>query len=486
MPGSHSQSHLVLRLLAGSLMIGMLFSMIGSGYFLRQRYLGEIDRIDQTVETFVSAQLPGINLSAFTLDYPLLQEQMAGALRLPGIYWIAYQPANSDSVISRSRGKDLTLYLKRYPLRMETNGRVFALGDLELGVSYISARENLQAQIYEVLWQTSLFVLGTALGITLLLHRGLIRHLRDLRHYLDISAHASQPPFVLQRAFRGSPDELDDLVDALNTRNQTIRSLLDDERRLRKQLFERQAHLDRMLYALSHDLRQPLFTMDGCISEIAAEVRQLQDERLEDIPPLLALVKHANQTISHRIAALSRLFRIRNRDTLLECVDGESLRALAKSAVPKGYEAAFLFKQLPACKADRTVLFDVFGELFMNCAQYASPVRPLHVCVQGRISSPWAEILVEDNGIGMSPIELEKLDILFYKSNPSSPGVGIGIATGRILMESIGGEMHFTTRPDGGFKVQLKIPLPESPVPPFRAPPGPKTDPHQVSADGTP
>lgn len=464
MPRNHTQSHLVFRLLAGSLMIGLLVSAAGSAYFLRERYLEERSRIDQNIESFVKSQIPGIALSAYKIDNELLQEQLEGALRLPGIYWIAFHATGDDTVFSRSRNDKLPLMLKKFPLNTTVGNRKFDLGFLELGISYASAQFSLRDQLYEILWQTSLFVLGTALGITLLLHRGLIRHLRDLRQYLAQSEKVSTTPFQLKRPPSEHPDELDDLVDAVNTRDQTIRSLLDEERQLRKQILERQAHLDRMHYFLSHDLRQPLFTLDGCIGELSQEINLLHGDHLGDVRSLLALLKQSNQMLATRVNSLTRLFRIRNRDTVMEQLAPETMAQIVKSAIPKEHEKAFHLDKLPACRADHSVLFDVFSELLKNAIQYASPNRPLLVEISGHVREPWSEIIIEDNGIGMTLSELEKLDILFYKSNPQSPGVGIGIATSRVLMESIGGNIRFTARSGGGLCITLELPQREIPL----------------------
>lgn len=298
------------------------------------------------------------------------------------------------------------------------------------------------------------FSVGCALGMILLLQKTLLRHLRDLRHHLALPGKESLAPFTLRRRQPPSPDELDELVLALNAHGHNTRALLDQERIHRLRLVQRQAHMDHLLHALSRDLRQPLFTLEGGLAEMSGKWQGLAPD--SDAGSLLDLLREANQTIASRVGAMERLLRIRSRKLQPTGLDIPALDSLLRSAMPAGHEACLIIGPLCPLRVDREALREICVELFSNSVRAASPERSLQVLVSAQASGGSSSLSIEDNGKGMPLTDLDKLDLLFYKSGPGS--AGLGIATCRALAESLGGSLRFTASPSGGLLATLELP----------------------------
>lgn len=339
--------------------------------------------------------------------------------------------------------------------RYQGNAALYEIANLGKASPQSLAHDSLGKDLELIVALYLSFSLGSALGMVLMVQKSLLRHLRDLGNHLALPGKESLAPFALKRRPSPKPDELDELVGALNAHGQNTRALLDQERHLRLKQMQRQAHLDRLLHALSHDLRQPLFTMDGCVEELSHEWRAHMEENPETAS-LLGLLKEANQMISARVAALERLLRIRSRELQPTDLDIQALDALLHSAMPAGHEACFIIGPLCPLRVDREALREICVELFSNSVRAASPERPLQVLVSAQASGGSSSLYIEDNGKGMPLTDLDKLELLFYKSDPGR--LGLGIATCRALAESLGGSLSFKAPPSGGLLTTLELP----------------------------
>jgi signal transduction histidine kinase len=105
----------------------------------------------------------------------------------------------------------------------------------------------------------------------------------------------------------------------------------------------------------------------------------------------------------------------------------------------------------------------VLKELLTNACRFRSPERPPHIVISGRMvegSDPQAaEVVVQDNGIGVEPRYLEKIFAPFYRlhSRDEFPGYGLGLATCRRMVENWGGSIVAETPPQGGLIVRTVV-----------------------------
>jgi signal transduction histidine kinase len=70
-------------------------------------------------------------------------------------------------------------------------------------------------------------------------------------------------------------------------------------------------------------------------------------------------------------------------------------------------------------------------------------------------------IAIEDQGIGMTPEQLERVFEKFYRANPSGsiPGTGLGMAIIKSIIEQHGGSIMLDSEYGNGTKVMLYLPV---------------------------
>jgi signal transduction histidine kinase len=100
-------------------------------------------------------------------------------------------------------------------------------------------------------------------------------------------------------------------------------------------------------------------------------------------------------------------------------------------------------------------LSQVLLNLLLN-AQEVSPAQgQVQVSLEGRFG--WAELMVEDQGPGLTPPQLARVFQPFYTTKEL--GHGLGLATSRSLIRGLGGELLAANRDGGGARFTVRLPL---------------------------
>ncbi len=110
--------------------------------------------------------------------------------------------------------------------------------------------------------------------------------------------------------------------------------------------------------------------------------------------------------------------------------------------------------------ADRQKMEQVFKNLISNAVKY-SPKGGL-IRVTGDMTADHLEASVEDNGIGMSTDQVEKIFDKFYRvdaSNTAIEGTGLGMTIVKHIVEAHGGRIWVESELGKGTTVRLRIPM---------------------------
>jgi two-component system sensor histidine kinase KdpD len=117
------------------------------------------------------------------------------------------------------------------------------------------------------------------------------------------------------------------------------------------------------------------------------------------------------------------------------------------------------------------VLVDgLLANLLENAARYAPP--PAAVVVSARRVDGTVEVAIEDAGPGVPAASIGRLFDKFHRvqqpGDGSRPGLGIGLAVVRGMVEAMGGTVIADTSPLGGLRVVVHLPAATVPAEPAR------------------
>ncbi|MCU0936583.1 MAG: ATP-binding protein [Gammaproteobacteria bacterium] len=105
---------------------------------------------------------------------------------------------------------------------------------------------------------------------------------------------------------------------------------------------------------------------------------------------------------------------------------------------------------------DEGDLMEVLGNLLDNAAKWGRS----RVAVSVRTDPSGAtEVLVDDDGPGVPAADLPRVLTRGNRSDPATPGQGIGLAVARDIVETAyAGRLEIANRPEGGLRAQVRLP----------------------------
>ncbi|MBM3855293.1 MAG: PAS domain S-box protein, partial [Verrucomicrobia bacterium] len=242
-----------------------------------------------------------------------------------------------------------------------------------------------------------------------------------------------------------------------------------ERERLLKELEEKNADLESMIYIASHDLRAPLVNVQGfgqrleaaCADLVArspAPARETPTAGTASAPERIAKALHYIRTSANRMDHLlngllrvSRLGRIQvdSRSIDLNATLREVLATFESQVQKAGAEVRV--EPLPSCQGDPQLLGQLFANLLDNALKYRAPERALRIAVSAQRNGHEVVYCVADTGLGIAPEHQAKIWEMFHRLHPGGPvaGEGLGLKIvrrivqqhcGRVWVESAAGE----------------------------------------------
>jgi signal transduction histidine kinase len=112
-------------------------------------------------------------------------------------------------------------------------------------------------------------------------------------------------------------------------------------------------------------------------------------------------------------------------------------------------------------RIDSSLISKVMNNLIDNALKYSLPETEL--TIETREVSPWIEISVRDQGVGMTEAEKDRLFTRFFRAKNektvNSGGTGLGLYLSKYFVESHGGRVEVESKPDKGTVFKIFLPI---------------------------
>jgi two-component system sensor histidine kinase KdpD len=215
-----------------------------------------------------------------------------------------------------------------------------------------------------------------------------------------------------------------------------------------------------LLAALSHDLRTPLTSLVGLSESLAGSKPALASSQLE-----MAQALHEEALrMSALVSNLLDMARIQSGEVkfnlqwqALEEVVGSALR-VSRSLLKHHLVSTRLAPDLPLLRFDAVLLERVLCNLLENAAKYTPAGSKIVIAAQPQ--GAWVHVMVYDNGPGLPHGKEEEIFEKFTRGERESakPGVGLGLAICRAIIEAHGGKIAACPSPEGGAGFVFSLP----------------------------
>jgi light-regulated signal transduction histidine kinase (bacteriophytochrome) len=232
--------------------------------------------------------------------------------------------------------------------------------------------------------------------------------------------------------------------------------------RQRAEITELSRELDSLAYAVSHDLRAPLRSVDGFSQALLEDYEAELDDQGRQF---LGFVREAAQQMTRMLDDLVAFSRLARAPVERGRVDVSSVAGRIAERLKRTEPARAVAVTIEAgleADADEELLGVILENLLVNAWKFTARREAARIDVGRQAPSaperpptePSGEgaFFVRDNGVGFDPAMTSRLFGAFQKLHPRQDygGNGIGLATVRRLVMRHGGKVWAEGRPGEG------------------------------------
>lgn len=273
------------------------------------------------------------------------------------------------------------------------------------------------------------------------------RHDGEYRWMLDRGA----PRYSQAGRFEGFIGSCVDITDR--------RSAEERARRIAGELERANADMERLLYAASHDLREPIRMVTSFLGLLEVKHSDQLDDGGHEC---LRFAMDGAHRMKEMVTGLLDYARVRQHGLEREQVELRPLLdqvLLDLRVAITDAQATIDIGELPTVRGDATRLRQVFQNILSNAIKFRGDVAP-HVRVSAEARDGMWELSVADNGIGFDPRYAARVFQMFQRlhSRERYPGSGIGLAIVHEIIEMHGGSIRAESAPGVGTNVRFLLP----------------------------
>jgi PAS domain S-box-containing protein len=221
--------------------------------------------------------------------------------------------------------------------------------------------------------------------------------------------------------------------------------------KINEELSRSNRELDDYTFAVSHDLKAPLRTIDSFSSFLLDDYLDKLDDTGKEY---LIRMRSATQRMKTLIEDLLTMSRVGRKFTEFEFVNlnkliGEIEDDHKTLILEKNSE--IIISELPTIKTQRIWIKQVFSNLVSNGLKFNKSKNP-KIWIKYEEKEDSHLFSVKDNGIGIEKRHEEKIFSLFQRLHTQEeyPGSGAGLTICKKIVESLGGKIWFESEIDKG------------------------------------
>ena len=247
-----------------------------------------------------------------------------------------------------------------------------------------------------------------------------------------------------ERIEKTAEDEIGDLCDSINHMAEALSST--------------EAMKNEFISSVSHELRTPLTAIKGWAETLSYDVDK------ETVQKGVRVIQNETERLSEMVEELldfSRMqsgkfsLRMEKMDLLAEL--GDAVLIYAEKARRENIHIIYREPEmLPFVNGDKNRIRQVFINIIDNAIKYSN--EGCTITIGAEAVGNKIQVIVSDNGVGISKQDLPRVKTKFFKANQTRRGSGIGLAVADEIITMHGGTLKIDSELGRGTDVTITLP----------------------------
>lgn len=226
-----------------------------------------------------------------------------------------------------------------------------------------------------------------------------------------------------------------------------------------RELEKKNRELEQFAYVASHDLQEPLRTVNSFVELFKREYKDNLDETGQDYLRFIEQGSTRMSTLVRDLLDYSRLGRNKELgeadcDKLVKNVEADLSKVIKETG------AQIKTDKLPVVKGYVTELRLLFQNLISNALKFSKPGTAPEIHISAEDKPGQYVFRIKDNGIGIAEEHSERIFTIFQRLHNKTEfeGTGIGLAQCRKIMDSHNGDIRVESKLGEGSTFYFTLP----------------------------
>lgn len=218
---------------------------------------------------------------------------------------------------------------------------------------------------------------------------------------------------------------------------------------------------EQLLYSVAHELRGPLMVLDNALEILDSDYDKLTADEFQTVLGSARRTARRMRTLMEDLLSAGSIqsghFVVAPRKIELQRILDEALE-IVHPAIEGKSQTLTIDVDAVWVMADARYARQVVTNLLANASKY-SPEKSA-IRISATRAAGMMRICVEDHGPGIAPEQQVGLFERFYRvrSDSDAPGVGLGLAIAKGIVEAHGGSIGIDSEPGVGTRVWFTLP----------------------------